>query len=67
MWGDVNSVSCLKSSIAELTGHRDRRQNKTQTQTTSLGAAAGLNQSARANQPSKLCDHQPTADYLEHH
>ena len=30
------------------------------------GAAASLNQSARANQPSKLCDHQPTADSLEH-
>ena len=37
-------------------------QDKTQKQTqiTSLGTPIGLNQSARANQPSKLCDHHTT-------
>ena len=44
--------------------NEEPRHDKTQeTQTTRLGEAAGLNQSARADQPSKLCDHQqqPTA------
>ena len=48
---------------AELTGHRDTGQNTNYLPE----AAAGLNQSARTDQPSMLCDHQPTADDLEHH
>ena len=62
MWGGIDGDSCLKA-LEELTGHRDRRQNTNYLPE----AAAGLNQLARANQPSMLCDHQRTADDLEHH
>ena len=57
-----------RSTVTRYRVEQDRHdKTQKQTQTTCLGAAAGLNQSARANQPSKLCDHQPTADDLEHH
>ena len=60
----VGSSDSLKKFITiSLDGTHDETQKDTNYQS---GAAAGLNQSARANQPSKLCDHQPTADSLEH-
>ena len=56
-----------RATVARYMVEQDRHdKTQKQTQTTCLGAAAGLNQSARANQPSKLCDHQPTAEGLEH-
>ena len=42
IYEDVNGDSCLKA-LAELTGQRDGTQNKTQTQTTRLGAAQRSN------------------------
>ena len=62
MLGEGNCDSFWLSSI-EHTG----RNNTSQDSKYQPGAAVRLSQSARANQPSMLCDHQPTADDLEHH